>query len=320
MIRLAWNPDWTLRPEFRVLPTRFLDRCEMTIADVDVTPLIGKEFQHQLEDKMRTALTTLRPRLSALRQQAERSWFLLQQPVEVGADHWLLLNPEGIALSPLVGNGDNVDAQLAVVMLPNVADGSAPVARYRPLPPLMRFYPRWAGLNLQMVVKLNYAELNSAINELLAAQSIEIGGHQAGIETLELGGQGREIRVNAKLTGYAAGNLTVKANIAFAQEEQAFNLQDLDYTYTPEDPSLEPQARLFYGYIRKALEAAANQQLQQRMAQWRDRLAALFENILPQEVQLDLASLQLSQVQLDLKEQGVTLEGLATGHVTVAFR
>lgn len=320
MIHLGWSPDWMLWPEFRVMPTRFLDRCEMTIADIDVTPLIGKELQSQLEDKMRAALVTLRPRLSALRQQAERSWFLLQQPVEVGADHWLVLNPEGIALSPLAGHGDSVDAKLAVVMRPNLVSGSAPVARSRPLPPLMRFYPRWAGLNLHMMVKLDYAELNSAINELLTAQSVDIGGHQAGIEALELGGQGREIHINANFTGDAAGQVMVKANIAFAQEDQAFKLQDLEYSYTPEDPLLEPQARLFYGYIRKALEAAANQQLQQRMAQWKEQLVTVLDRIMPAGVKLDMASLQLSQVDLALEEHGITLIGLATGHTQVEFR
>lgn len=320
MIRLGWGPDWTLRPEFRVLPTRFLDRCEMTIADIDVTPLIGKEFHSQLEDKMRAALTTLRPRLSALRQQAERSWFLLQQPVEVGADNWLLLNPQGIALSPLVGGGDSVDAQLAIVMRPSVVNGSAPAARSRPLPPLMRFYPHWPGLNLQLMVSLNYAELNRAINELLATQSIDIGGHQAGIEALELGGQGRQISVDAKLTGAAAGKVVVKANIAFAHEEQAFALQDLEYSYAPEDPLLEPQARLFYGYIRKALTAAANQQLQQRMGQWKERLLSVLERIMPEGVKLDMASLQLSQVDLALGDKGISLSALATGRTLVEFR
>jgi len=320
VIHLGWTPDWTLWPEFRVIPTRFLDRCEMTIADINVTPLIGKEFQNQLEDKMRAALTTLRPHLSALRQQAERSWLVLQQPVDVGADHWLLLNPEGIALSPLLGHGDSIDAQLAVVMRPNVVSGSAPVARFRPLPPLLRFYPQGAGVNLQMVVKLNYAELNSAISGLLAVQSIDIGGQQTGIEALEVGGQGREVRVKAKLTGGAAGSVMVKANITFSPEEQTFKLEGLEYTFAPEDPMFAPEARLFYGYIRKALEAAANQQLQQRMSQWKERLLNVLDEIMPENAEVDMGSLKLGKVNLDMDEYGVRVSGLATGHIQVEFR
>ena len=26
LVQLGWGPDWTLRPRFRVLPTRFIDR------------------------------------------------------------------------------------------------------------------------------------------------------------------------------------------------------------------------------------------------------------------------------------------------------
>lgn len=320
MIRLAWSPDWTLRPQFRVMPTRFLDRCEVTVADIDITPLVGKEFQNQLEDKMRAALKTLRPQLSALRHQAERSWYWLQQPVEVGADHWLVLNPVAIALSPLVGQGDRVDAHLAVVMEPRVINGSAPVVHSRPLPPLMRFYPRWAGLNLQLAVELNYADLSRMINERLTGQTIGIGGHQAGIEVLGLGGKGREIRMQGRLTGEAAGDVSITANLVFAEEEQAFQLQDLAYRYTPDDPWLEPEARLLYGMIRKSLEAAANQQLQQRMADWKERLVSVFDQVVPDEVTLELASLQLRQGQVEVEEGGIRLRGLATGHVQVEFR
>jgi len=320
VIHLGWTPDWTLWPEFRVIPTRFLDRCEMTIADIDVTPLIGKEFQNQLEDKMRAALTSLHPQLTALRQQVKRSWRVLQQPVDMGGDHWLLLHPEGIALSPLLGHGDSIDAQLAVVMRPNVVSGSAPVARFRPLPPLMRFYPQGVGLNLLLVVKLNYAELNSAISGLLAAQSIDIGGRQTGIEALEVGGQGREVRVKAKLTDGAAGSVMVKANITFSPEEQTFKLEDLGYTFPPEDPLLAPEARLFYGYIRKALEVAANRQLQRQMNQWKERLLNVLDEIAPEDTGVDVSSLQLSQANINLEEHGISVSGLATGHILIDFR
>jgi hypothetical protein len=319
-IRLGWGPDWRLRPEFRVMPSRFLDRCEMTIADIDVTPLIAKEFQKQLREKMRSALMTLGPRLDAIRQQAEQNWFLLQEPVHLWADQWLLLNPRSIALSPLAGHGDTVEAHLAVLMGPKMVAGFEPPAQHRPLPPLMRFYPRSTGLNLQLAVELNTADLNRTMTELLSGESMDVGGHQAGIESIELGGEGQEIRVNATLTGAAAGNVTIKANMAFAAETQQFLLQNLDYTYTPQDPLIAPQASLFYGYIRKVLEAAANQQLQQRMNQWKQQLLSVFDEITAHDVKLDMTSLQLRQLQLSMAEDALRLNGLVSGHIVLDFR
>jgi hypothetical protein len=319
-IRLGWGPDWLLRPDFRVMPARFFDRCEMTIADIDVTPLIAKEFQKQLKEKMRSALMTLGPRLNAIRQQAEQNWLLLQEPVPLWADHWLLLNPRGVALSPLTGHGDSVEAHLAVLMVPNMVTGSEPASQHWPLPPLMQFYRYSTGLNLQLAVDLNTADLNRTMTEQLSGESIDIGGHQAGIEAIELGGQGQEIRVNATLSGDAAGNVMIKANIIFTPETQQFQLENLNYTYTPEDPLLELRVSLFYGYIRKVLEAAANEQLQQRMKQWKEQLLTVFDKITPDDVKLDMTSLQLSQVQFSVAEGTIRLNGLASGYIRFDFR
>jgi hypothetical protein len=45
VVRLAIAPDWNLRPTFRVLPTDFIDRCEITALDIDVSPLVERAFQ-----------------------------------------------------------------------------------------------------------------------------------------------------------------------------------------------------------------------------------------------------------------------------------
>jgi hypothetical protein len=45
--RLAFAPDWTLRPSFRVWPPRFLDGCEDTALGIDVTPILGEVFEDQ---------------------------------------------------------------------------------------------------------------------------------------------------------------------------------------------------------------------------------------------------------------------------------
>jgi hypothetical protein len=292
----------------------------MTIADVDVTPLVGKEFREQLEDRMRAALAALEPRLRATREQAKRSWSLLQQPVEVGVGRWLLLNPQAVALSPLVAHGGSVDAHLAVLMLPTLFAGSEPVAASRPLPPLMRFYPPWTGLNLQLIVNLDYAGLNRALNELLSSEPIEIQGYRLGAEAVELGGEGQKLRLNARLTGDAVGDLRLSASVVFIEEDQAFQLQDLDYTFLPDNPALEPLAQLFQGHIRKTLEAAANRDLKQRMADWTQQLRKVLTRILPGDVRLDLGSLRLSQAQLSLGNRGLRLRGLASGGILVEAR
>jgi hypothetical protein len=308
-----------LRPAFRVMPTRFLDRCEMTMADIDVTPFIAREFQKQLKDRMHKALTTLAPRLQATRQQAERSWLLLQQPVPLWADHWLLLNPTGIALSPLAGRANQVDARLAMVMVPRIVSASEPAASYGPLPPLARFYPRSTGLDLQLSIDLHYADLIEAITRQLSGESIDVAGYRIDVGAIELAGQGQEVNLNVSLGGDAAGKLSIRGYLVFIPERQRFALTDLDYIYAPEDPLLKPQAELFHGLIREALETAANQQLQERTQQWKQRLLTVLDKIMPDEVELDMSAVQLRQMQVSMAEDAIRLSGLASGHIRIYF-
>lgn len=316
-IRLDWGPDWTLRPAFRVMPTRFLDRCEMTLADIDVTPLIAREFQRQLQEKMRAALGTLAPRLAGIRQQVEGYWQELQQPVQLWSDQSLLLNPRGIGLSPLTGHGNRFDVRLAVLMEPQVVTGTAPVSRSRPLPPLQRYYPRSTGLNLQLAVELDYDDLNRSLTGLLSGESLDLKGRRLAIESLRAGGQGQEIHVDARLGGDLAGEVKLRAGMQFDPETQQLRVQNLRYDYTPDDPWLQAEADLLYGYVRKLLEAAVNRRLQQSMEGGRERLQALFERIAPDGVKPDMAALRLHQVQLDLADDAIRLHGLASGQIVL---
>ena len=319
-IRLDWAPDWTLRPAFRVMQIRFLDRCEMTFADIDVTPLIAREFQKQLQERMRGALETLAPRLNTIRQQVDHNWSELQQPVKLWEDQWLLLNPGGVALSPLLGHGNRVEAKLAVLMEPQVVTGPVPDSPPRPLPPLMQYYPRSPGLNLQLDVDLDYAGLNRALDRQLSGESMDIRGRRVILESVKLGGHGQQIHVSARLGGDAAGTVELKADMIFSPETQQLKVENLAYIYTPDDPWFQAEASLFYGYIRKLLEAAANQELEQRMGQGRQQLQSLFEKITPDDVRLDMASLRLHQVRLDMGKDAIRLHGLASGHVALEFR
>jgi hypothetical protein len=318
-IRLGWGPDWMLRPAFRVLPTRFLDRCEMTIADIDVTPLIGKEFQQQLEERMRAALAGLAPRLQAIRGQAERDWSLLQEPVALWADQWLLLRPRGVALSPLAGVGNRLDAKLAVLLAPEVVSGARPDSGGRPLPPLLRYYPRAPGLHLRLTVELDYTDLGRAMTEMLADQTIEIGAHRAHIDAIALTGQGQEIRAELKLGGPAAGEAVLTAKPVFNPETRRFALENLDYSYRPEDPLLEAEANFLRGYIRKLLVAAANRQLELRMQQGQARLQGLLERITPAGTRLDMSGLQLRRVTFELTAEAMRLNALASGRIGLEF-
>jgi len=316
-VRLDLGPDWSVWPQFMVMPTRFLDNCEMTIANIDVTPTIGSEFQKQLTEKMYSAFTLLAPEVQKVRSQAEQNWMQLQQPVKLWKDHWLLLNPQGVALSPMYGQGKWVDLRLALLMLPEVVTGEEPAPQLTQLPTLMQVYPSPTGMKLQLAVNMDYNSLAQTMTEELALESFNVKGHQATVEAITLSGQGEEISASVELGDDLAGNVVIKANLDFQPETQRFEVRGLDYKASLEDVWLEADANLFYNTVRRLLEDSANRQLQDQMQGWKDRLLTTFGRITPDGMQLDVTSLQFQDIQVHMAQDSIHLNGLATGYVAL---
>jgi hypothetical protein len=153
----------------------------------------------------------------------------------------------------------------------------------------------------------------------LAGAEYEFGGHRAVIESVELGGVGQEIVAKVHLGGDLAGDVEIRANIAFDPKTQRFHLVNLAYTATFDDIWVEADANLLYGQIRRTLEQNANRQLQQRMGEWRQRLLAVFERIVPEDMQADLESLRFQEVQFSMSPGGIRLDGVAAGRIDLAL-
>jgi len=312
-VRLGWGPDWTLRPEFHILPTRFLDRCEMTIANIDVTPLVEKEFRKQMQSSLRAALRKLAPGMHAIRQQAQRSWSLLQEPVVLGQDNRLMLRPVGVALSRITGRGEHIDTQLAITLQPELVTGSESAGKPLPLPPLGQYYPRSAGLHLQLGVNLDFATINQRLSDALAGKSFLIEGRKAGINKFELGGSGQEISARLELTGEIAGTAELQAQLAYNAQDRQLSLQNLTFDYAAEDFTLGLLAKAFHEPIRQALESTADQAMAQHLELLSERLGAVLKKITPAGVTLDMSALQLQSMQIHIVQQGIRLDGTATG-------
>jgi Domain of unknown function (DUF4403) len=319
-VLLEWGQDWTLRPRFRILPTRFLDRCEMTIANIDVTSVVETEFRKQMQDSLRAALKTLAPGLNAIQRQAQQTWSLLQEPVELGQDSWLLLRPASVALSRIAGGEKYLDAHLALTLQPVLVTGPEPASKPVPLPPLGQYYPRSTELNLHLGVSLDFPTLNRRLSDVLAGESLVIKGRRVGISKLDLTGSGQEISARMELSGELAGTAYLRAKVAYAAQQQKLELQDLTFDYDAEDPAVGILEEAFHEPIRQALEDASNQALAQQLALLGERLGAVLKKITPAGVVFDLSALQLRSVQILIEQQGIRLDGTATGTARLVLR
>ena len=150
MARLDWTPDWLLHPRFRVLPTRPLDPCELTLADIDVSPLVGRAFESRLETALGDALSGLAPRLAAMRAEAARAWLGIQTPRELAPGLWLHVQPLGVALAPPRGAEARLETSLWIAARLTLSADASPAGPPVPLPPLVPYRPLEPGLRFAL--------------------------------------------------------------------------------------------------------------------------------------------------------------------------
>lgn len=313
LARMEWGPDWSLRPRFRVLPTRLLDRCEVTLAEIDVSPLVGRVFEERIESSVRKALAAVGPRLEHLRGEAARLWLRLQTPRELAPGLWLRVEPLGLALAPPQGTGARVQTAVWLAFRAILAGEAGAVRAPLPLPPLVPYRPMQPGLELSLEVELDYGQISNVLNGGLAGQTLTLEGRQVRLDRLELGAKGPDLILGAELSGEVPGRLTVLARPDFDPVAQTLRLEELAFGFEATDPDQGLLANLFHDRIRERIEAEASRLLAERSLGIKEALGAGLAADLPAALAPDLSGLRVTELRIAVRETGLGLAGSVAG-------
>jgi hypothetical protein len=313
LARVDWGPDWSLHPRFRVLPTRELDRCEVTLADIDISPLVGRVFEERIEASLRAGVAALVPRLQGLRGEAARLWQALQSPRQLMPGLWLRIEPLGLALAPLQGSGSRVQTAVLLALRATISGDAGPARVPIALPSLVPYRPAQPGLNLALGLQLHYPQVSAVLGERVSGQILTLDGRQVRLSAIELGAQGEDLVLAADLAGDVIGRLTIMARPVFDPASQTLRLDRLDYVFDAADSDQGLIAGLFYHKIRERIEREANALLAERTGGLREALGAALAGELPPELAPDLSALRVSDLGIVVRETGLGLTGSLAG-------
>jgi len=313
LARLDWGPDWSLYPQFRVLPTRFLDRCEVTVADIDVSPLVGKVFEQRIKTTLTEGMRALEPRLKHLRGKASRAWLGMQTPRELMTGLWLHIQPLGLALAPPQGAGSRVQTGVWLAFRASLSGDAGPTPASTPLPPLVPYHPSRPGMRFTLELDLDYPTISAALSERLAGQTTDIQGTRARLEGVTLSASGDELVLAAELSGDLAGQLTIMARPGFDATAQVLRLEAVDFIFDAADREQGLMADLFYERISARVETEANRLLAERTKGLRDAFTATLATGLPPNLAPDFSDLRIEDLRFRVGDSGLTVAGTADG-------
>jgi len=312
-VKFDWNPDWTLQPLIQVLPTRFLDRCQITSLNIDVTPIIGQLFNRELNKSIHNSLGQLDDDLKKIRQQATSLWNHVNNPIKLANHSWLILQPTDIAVAPFFGYAEQMMTVIKVSLQPQLIHGDQPEPENKPLPPLGRFFPGDNLLTFNFSVPLDYAQISQQLSQILGEHQFSIQDNSFAITSVKLAAKDSLLTASLSLSGAAAGKASISGRLMATTPPDWLTLESLDYSFEPEDLHLKILANLFHDKIRQELEKAANTLIRQKTESFKVQLQDYLQSALDDQLSIQLDALQLTAAEINLHPSGLMFKGILNG-------
>ena len=276
---LYWRRDWSLGSRESALQATLPDPCEITVLKVNATPLMQRVVNAQLE-RLRRQIDSSFPSLANMRPAADSLWQAFQEPTALDSvgGVWLVMDPETVSLSPLVGSGGTITTAVVLSARPRVVLGAKPAATRRPLPVLSLVPPpppgAFGALHVPVQIELPFADLSQQIAALLGG---EAAGEGLTVRDAKVWGVGDTAAVRVDLAGKVAGSLYLVGRVAYDSATRAITVTDLRYTVASANAMSRVKATLGAPRIRRALNDATGRgrlDIGMQLDSIRDRLTA----------------------------------------------
>lgn len=224
---LYWRRDWRIGAQDTRLSATLRDPCRVTVLGLDATRALQSLVDRQLSAFAAQADTTI-PQVADFRPLADSLWRSFLEPTALDslASLWLVLDPEAVRVTPLVGNGMNIMTTLVLYARPRVVAGAKPAVRWRPLPTLV-LGPAPAEFDVPVTVELPFAEMARRATLMLAEETRH---ESVTVDSVFVRGTGDTVLVDLAVSGALHGRLQLASRPRWDATARELRLDDLDWT------------------------------------------------------------------------------------------
>ena len=299
-VEVGISPDWNL--ELKLLPEDplRLDDCQVTFLGYD----ISDKVLAGMKDALGKATQGLEQQLKGatqLRRRAEAIWLQAQQPVELGPELHLLLNPERVRLSPWTSQGQELIITPELQVRPTLILGPRPQVLATALPPLdLGSTPVQPGFQMRVQADLPFEQASAQLAQQVVGKRFETPKGTFEIRKLTLGARDGLILLEVTLKGRVDGKVTLVGRPAFDEKSGQLHLADLDYTLESRSWITQFGEWLYRSSLRKTLAEKGNWFLDETFKNLRNQAQLGLNRSLTPEIALtgSVDTLKLEQVEV----------------------
>jgi hypothetical protein len=224
---LYWRRDWRIGVRGLRFVAGLEDPCKVTALGLDATPLLQQVVDGQMTVFAAQA-DSLIPQVADFRPLADSLWrsFLAPTAMDSTGALWLLMEPEGVRVTPFAGTGPAITTTLTLTARPRIVAGARPASRAWALPTLT-LGAATGDFRVPVEVVLPYAEVERQATALLAA---ETAGASVVVERVAVRGTGDTAVIALGVRGALRGELTLAAVPRWDAGSRTLLLEGLDWS------------------------------------------------------------------------------------------
>ncbi len=257
---ITLTSNWHLKGQARLASlqpasTADRDRCAVSILRYDVT--------NQVVDAARKALTSRLPEIDSkisnvdLTNRFTNWWGLLNKPIRLTDQVWLVLHPEQLHVGSVGGNGHVLTVQAGLDARPKILTGPEPRADTVPLPPLSHDNIS-GGFHVLVGGTVDYATASRAITDALKGRKITQGGKTVTAQSVVVTpASGGKLSLAATFSGDAQGVIAFIGTPHYDQARGVLTVPDLDYDLATDSDLINAYAWLRSDALRSLLREKA---------------------------------------------------------------
>ncbi len=252
---LYWRRDWRIGARQSTALATILDPCRVTVLGVDATASLRSLLNRQLADFSAQADTAI-PTIADLRPLADSLWKSFLEPTPLDSTHslWLLLQPEAIRVTTIVGVGPSMRTALVLYARPRVIAGAKPGVVSRRLPDLaLAVGNPPGGFDVPVTVELPFLEIQRRATALLSADTTT---GSVRVDSVRVRGMGDSLAVELQVSGSIKGALTLVTRIRWDQDARELRLDELEWNLASRGALSRVKATLGAPLVSRAIRRA----------------------------------------------------------------
>lgn len=324
----TFKPDYRLEAHSTIANINPTSRCTVCALNYDITDKFLGKVSSLINTKIPDIDTYLNSRLS-FRSQAQQAWDALQTPIEVGKNMYLLIQPKGMSVSPINGNGNILSTSIGLTAQPRFILGPKPTVSNSDLPPLTDM-PPGNGFNIALRAEVGYKEATNLLTKELTGKSYSIGSdYSVQIDTVRLYGTNTKSVLGVSFTGgkksgflkdKVKGRLYLEGVPNYDLATQTLLVRDLAYTLDTRNLILKLAAWLNNKIIIQAIQSKAKFPVADKLVDAKNKLQQAINRDINPHVSVSGNVDGLTPLGVTTSLNGIQAVALTKGNVQLTIR